>query len=98
MVYYAKNELVSSTQVAKQFGEYISKVKNGTVDKIGILKNNKLNAVIVSIDEYEKMSELLNQVEDEVIFKQIKNRLNTTESDYIDGNKVLEKYGLSVSN
>ena len=49
MVAYTQNELVSATEISKQFGEYISKVKNGLVDKIGVLKNNKLNAVILSV-------------------------------------------------
>ncbi len=94
MVYYTKNELVSSTQVAKQFGEYISRVKDGDIDKIGVLKNNKLNAIIISVNEYEKMFELFNQIEDELIFKQIKDRLEMPKDDYIDGEKVLAEYGL----
>jgi len=43
MVAYTQNELASATEISKQFGEYISKVKNGVVKKIGILKNNKLD-------------------------------------------------------
>ncbi len=33
MVAYTQNELVSATEISKQFGEYISKVKNGLVHK-----------------------------------------------------------------
>jgi len=55
MVAYSQNELVSATEMSKQFGEYLSKIKDGSLKKIGILKNNKLNAVILSVDEYEKM-------------------------------------------
>jgi PHD/YefM family antitoxin component YafN of YafNO toxin-antitoxin module len=55
MVTYRQSELVSATEISKQFGEYISKIKNGLLAKIGILKNNKLNAVILSVEEYERM-------------------------------------------
>ena len=46
MLAYTQNELVSATEISKQFGEYISKVKNGLLDKIGILKNNKCSDFI----------------------------------------------------
>ncbi len=55
MVAYSQNELVSATEMSKQFGEYLSKIKDGSLKKIGILKNNKLNAVILSVEEYERM-------------------------------------------
>ena len=64
MIAYTQNELVSATEVSKQFGEYISKVKNGLLDKIGVLKNNKLNAVIVSVEEYERMALAVRKLED----------------------------------
>ena len=70
MVSYTQNELASATEISKHFGEYISKVKNGVVDKIGVLKNNKLNAVILSVEEYEKMSKAMNLLEDMGIYKE----------------------------
>ncbi len=95
MVAYTKNELVSATEISKQFGEYISKVKNGLVDKIGVLKNNKLNAVILSVEEYEKMSEAMELLEDMTIYEEIRERLNSNKK-LLDGNDVLKKYGLSL--
>jgi len=96
MVAYTQNELVSATDVSKQFGEYISKVKNGLVDKIGILKNNKLNAVILSVEEYERMSEALEFIENMSIYEEIKERLDNTDKKLIDGEDVLKKHGLSL--
>jgi len=96
MVAYTQQELVSATELSKQFGEYISKVKNGIVDKIGVLKNNKLNAVILSVDEYEKMSEALELLEDMQIYEQIQDRLNNPNKKLLDGNDVLKKHGLSL--
>jgi len=41
MVSYTQNELVSVTEMSKQFGEYLSKVKNRIIDKIGIVKKQQ---------------------------------------------------------
>ena len=95
MVAYTQNELASATEISKQFGEYISKVKNGMVDKIGVLKNNKLNAVILSVEEYEKMSEAMEMLEDMTIYEEIRERLNSNKK-LLDGNDVLKKHGLSL--
>ena len=95
MVAYTQNELASATEISKQFGEYISKVKNGVVEKIGVLKNNKLNAVILSVEEYERMSEAMNLLEDMSIYEEIQTRLQTSKK-LLDGNDVLKKHGLSL--
>ena len=95
MVAYTQNELASATEISKQFGEYISKVKNGLVDKIGVLKNNKLNAVILSVEEYERMSEAMDLLEDMTIYEEIKDRLASNQK-LLDGNDVLKKHGLSL--
>ena len=96
MVAYTQNELVSATELSKQFGEYISKVKNGVVDKIGVLKNNKLNAIILSVDEYEKMVETINEMEDMQIYEEIKDRLKTPKDKYLDGEQVLKDLNISL--
>jgi len=96
MVAYTQNELVSATEISKQFGEYISKVKDGLLDKIGILKNNKLNAVILSVEKYEQMVMDLNRLEDMEIAQEIAQRIKTAKEEYIDGEDVLKKFNLSL--
>lgn len=95
MVAYTQDELASATEISKQFGEYISKVKNGLVDKIGVLKNNKLNAVILSVEEYERMSEAMDLLEDMTIYEEIRERLDSNQK-LLDGNDVLKQHGLSL--
>ena len=96
MVAYQQNELVSATEISKQFGEYISKVKSGLLDKIGILKNNKLNAVIVSVEEYERMTMAVMRLEELELYQTVQERLKTPKSEYLDGNNVLKELGLSL--
>ena len=95
MVAYTQQELASATEISKQFGEYISKVKNGIVDKIGVLKNNKLNAIILSVEEYERMAEAMELLEDMTIYEEIHQRLNKNNK-LLDGDDVLKKHGLSL--
>ena len=76
MVTYSTDELIPSSDLAKKFGTYLSQIKDNTVDKLAILKNNKIEAVLVSKDEYEAMSEALKKVESEKILSSIKKGLD----------------------
>lgn len=80
MVTYAANELVSSSELAKKFGTYLSQLNSHTVDKFAILKNNKVEAVLVSKDEYEAMSEALKKIESTQILTSIQAGLNDIKS------------------
>jgi len=71
VVTYATNELIASSQMAKKFGEYLGQIKENTVEKLAILKNNKVEAVIISKDEYEKMVEALKTLEANEMIKSI---------------------------
>ena len=55
MIAYQKNELISATELAKKFGQVMTQIKENSVDKIGVLKNNKLEAVVISTEEYEHL-------------------------------------------
>lgn len=63
MVTYSTNELISYSEFAKKFGTYLAQIKDNSVEKLAILKNNKVEAVIISKDEYENMKEALTQIE-----------------------------------
>jgi len=62
MVSYGANELIPSSEFAKKFGSYLSQIKDHSVEKLAILKNNKVEAVLISKDEYENMKEALEVV------------------------------------
>jgi PHD/YefM family antitoxin component YafN of YafNO toxin-antitoxin module len=96
MVTYAQNELASSTEISKQFGHYLSNVSNGIVEKIAILKNNKVEAVMIPTAIYESLISLLNEKEDMEILKTVEKRMETPREEYLDGRDVLEELGLSV--
>lgn len=71
MISYATNELISSSDFAKKFGSYLGQIRENAVEKLAILKNNKVEAVLISKDEYEKMAEAMKIVEANEIIKSI---------------------------
>ena len=80
MVTYSTNELISSSEFAKKFGTYLAQIKDNSVEKLAILKNNKVEAVIISKDEYENMKEALKEVESKKILKSIQSGLDDMKS------------------
>ena len=80
MVTYSTNELISSSEFAKKFGTYLAQIQDNTVEKLAILKNNKVEAVIISKDEYESMKEALKEVESKKILQSIQSGLDDMKS------------------
>ena len=76
MVAYATNELIPSSKFAKQFGSYLSQIQNSVVEKLAILKNNKVEAVLISKDEYEKMQMAMETLEDRELINTAEQRLS----------------------
>jgi PHD/YefM family antitoxin component YafN of YafNO toxin-antitoxin module len=75
MVVYGANELIPSSEFAKKFGKYLGQIKDHSVDKLAILKNNRIEAVVISKDEYESMKEALKEVEAKKILTSIRKGL-----------------------
>jgi len=55
MVSYNANELFSATEVAKNFATITSKLYKKELEKIGILKNNKLDFILLKSEDFEKI-------------------------------------------
>lgn len=75
MVTYGANELISSSDFAKKFGSYLTQIKENSVEKFAILKNNKVEAVMISKEEFEKMSEALKLMEKQQFLSSIETGL-----------------------
>jgi len=58
MVNYTENELFSITDFTKQISSLLKDVKNNTLHKIGVLKNNRLEAVVLSTAEYARLKQI----------------------------------------
>jgi len=81
---YTTEELISSTEFAKGFGGFISKIIHGSVEKLAVVKNNKPEAVVVSIAEYERIKMLANLAEDMSIQQMVHERTGNGKSKLLD--------------
>ena len=94
MTAYASDELIPSSEFAKRFGSYLAQITSRSIDKLAILKNNRVEAVIVSKDDYERMNEALEYVENQEIARLIQER---TVQPYktLTQDEMLERLGIS---
>ncbi len=58
MVQYTENELFSITDFTKKISTLLKDVKNNSLEKIGVLKNNRLEAVVLSTAEYARLKQI----------------------------------------
>lgn len=58
---FKKDEIFTATEVVRNFSTMLDKVKEK--DKIVILKNNKFEAIMLSLAEYERLEKAVNLLE-----------------------------------
>jgi PHD/YefM family antitoxin component YafN of YafNO toxin-antitoxin module len=99
MVRYAKNELFSITDFKNQISSALNKIKKDSLEKIGIIKNNRVEAVVISTDEYDRLKELEENIElaeHKKIYKMVKEREKTPLSDYFSMEEMSKKFNIDL--
>ncbi len=92
MVAYTRDEIISTTDLARNVATTLGQIVNRDKEKIAISKNNKLEAVLINIDEYERLKEAQEILEHLEIAKLVDSR---KESSTISFEELLEKEGVS---
>ena len=92
MVAYTRDEIISATDLARNVSGTLSSITKNIKDKVAISKNNKLEAVIIDIEEYERLKEAYEFMEHIEIAKMLEER---KDSKSIDFETLLEKEGIS---
>ena len=77
MVSYTRDEIISITDLARNISSTINSIINDEKEKIAISKNNKLEAVIIDIEEYERLKKAYELIEHIEIAKTIQERKNS---------------------
>jgi PHD/YefM family antitoxin component YafN of YafNO toxin-antitoxin module len=77
MVAYTRDEIISVSDLARNLSTSLSSLLDHTREKLAISKNNKLEAVIISIEEYERMREAYEEMENMEIARIIEERKNS---------------------
>ena len=52
---YGREEIMSSSEVVRNFGSVLTSVAKHQREKVAIVRNNRLEAVLLSVDVYERM-------------------------------------------
>jgi len=60
---YAKNEIMTATDMVRNFSSVLGSLSKGDNKRVVIVKNNRFEAVMITVDEYEKMSEAVQILE-----------------------------------
>ena len=96
MVAYENDELIPSSEFAKKFGMYLAQIKDSSVDKLAVLKNNRIEAVVVSKDEYESLINLQEEMADLRMAQMITERSATPRDKYVSMEEMAEKLGVDL--
>ena len=92
MVAYTRDEIISVTDLARNVSTTLASITRRTKEKIAISKNNKLEAVIIDIDEYERLREAYEAMENAEIARIAAQR---KDSDTINFETLLAKEGIA---
>ena len=72
---YTQQETVGITELAKSLGSYVDKLVSYPLNKLAIIRRNKMEAVIVPISEYVHMKRASDCIEDMAIIEKAHERL-----------------------
>ena len=92
MIAYTRNEIISATDMARSFSTALTSILEQTKEKLAISKNNKLQAVLINIEEYERLKEAYDLMEYIEIAKKVEERKN---SKTISLEEAMKQHGIS---
>ncbi len=96
MVAYRRDEIISATELARNVSKTLQSITEHKKEKIAISKNNKLEAVIIDIESYERMKDAVELLEYMEIAKIVEERSKTPISDYLSLEELAEKLEINI--
>ena len=93
MVTYSRDEIISASEIARGFSAVLKDLMNHTKERLAISKNNKLEAVVLPIEEYERLKEAYDTMEHIEIYQMIQSRKGSKVVSLEDSAK---KYGIDL--
>ncbi len=95
MVSYTRDEIISASEITRKFSSVLNDLISYSKDRFVISKNNKLEAVVLPIEEYERMQEALDFMEHMEIYNIVKERENQKT---IPAEDVFKELGIDFKN
>lgn len=90
--FYAQNDFMPSTKMVRNFSAIMKEMQLGKREKVVILNNNELQAVVLPVHVYEKLQALEGILEDYLDEEEILDRLKTPSSEYISYEEVKKNF------
>lgn len=95
MISYSRNEIFSATQAAKKFGDILKRFKDKTLQRAAISRNNAIKAIILPVEEYEKIQEIAEMAEMQEIAALVEARKNSPKTYPLE--EVLNEHGIDYN-
>jgi len=92
MIAYARDEIVPATEFAHSFSAIYKSLVEHKKEKIAVSKNNKLELVMLPIDEYERMRAAYDLLEHMEIYRIVKERENQPTVSF---EEMMAKFGIT---
>ncbi|MEA1983516.1 MAG: type II toxin-antitoxin system Phd/YefM family antitoxin [Campylobacterota bacterium] len=89
MIAYTRDEIISASEMARGFSGVLNDLISYSKDRFVISKNNKLEAVVLPIEEYERMQEALDYMEHMEIYNIVKEREGSKTISFEESAKML---------
>ena len=93
MTSYSRNEIISASNIVRGFSSTLTNIINNKQKRVAISKNNKLEAVLINIEEYEKLKEASDILEHINIYNTVQDRKN---SKTISLEKSMKKHNIKL--
>jgi PHD/YefM family antitoxin component YafN of YafNO toxin-antitoxin module len=87
--------MISSTAAAKNFGRVVTDLVEHRRDKTAVVRNNEITAVILPVEEYEYMADIVEFVEHLEIYDLVTKRKNNT-GKRIPLDSLLQEEGIAI--
>jgi PHD/YefM family antitoxin component YafN of YafNO toxin-antitoxin module len=95
MIQYTKEELISSSTISRNFSEILNNLVKHKLEKVAVIRNNKIEAVILPIENYENIINFTELSDHLDLYKQIKDREKS--ATFVDFDVILKENGLSLN-
>lgn len=89
---FGADQLVGSSDLARSFATYFKRAIAG--EELFISKNNRVEAVLVGLKEYERLCQLADIAERKEVARIVDKRKDADRSKNVDARKILDRHGL----
>jgi PHD/YefM family antitoxin component YafN of YafNO toxin-antitoxin module len=92
---FKRDEMISATAAAKNFGKVVAELAEHKREKAAVVRNNEITAVILPVEEYEYMAEVVEFIEHLEIYDIITRRKKSA-GKRVPLEKLLKEEGIAL--